>query len=144
MRIAHKMGFTLMELIMAVVIVAIMAAVALPSYVRAMEIQRCRQARDLLLTIYAGERVYASVNNNRYYNPTAAGGDWNELYMDNPAPADGSLTYTFTMGALNATFTATAKRIGGALGNNQTISINQNQAITLSVDVNGNGCPFDG
>jgi type IV pilus assembly protein PilE len=144
MRIAHKMGFTMMELIIAVVIVAIMAAVALPSYVRAMEIQRCRQARDLLLTIYAGERVYASVNNNRYYNPTKAGGDWNELYMDNPTPADGSLTYTFVMGGLDTSFTATAKRIGGALGKNQTLTINQKQTITLSVDANGNGCPFDG
>jgi len=47
-------GFTLLEVLIAVAVIAIVAAVALPQYGRAVQRSYWRTARDLLQTIYSG------------------------------------------------------------------------------------------
>ena len=135
MRTASKAGFTLIEALITVIIIAILASMALPRYARTIEQQRCREAQDALLTIYAGERVYASVNQDQYYLP----GVWKTIYMDDPTPPDGAINYGIVLGAGNTIFTATAKRIGGPK-NNSWFQIDENRNISTS----GDACPFDG
>ena len=74
-----RTGFTLIEVLIAVTIVAILASVAVPNYTRAVERAYYRQARDMMLTVYAGEQVYFATN-DVYYSP----GDWNQIFMDDP------------------------------------------------------------
>jgi type IV pilus assembly protein PilE len=99
-------GFTLTEVLITVGIIAILASMALPQYRRVVERQRWQEARDMLVTIYAGEQTFASINNNDYL--AIPGGGWDQLYMDNPTPADGALAYKVTATKTPPQFTATA------------------------------------
>ena len=72
----YNQGITLMELMITLVIVAIIMAIAYPSYQDQMEKARRAEGREFLLRIAAAqERFYT--NNNRYSNSfttVAAGG----------------------------------------------------------------------
>ena len=57
-----KAGFTLLELLMVVIIIAIMASVALPQYLRATERSRTSQVIQLLATIRGSELRYFAQN----------------------------------------------------------------------------------
>lgn len=65
-------GLTLTEILVVVVIVAIASTAAIGFYGVAMQRQRWDSARDILLTMAAGEAVYATLNSNTYF-PGAAG-----------------------------------------------------------------------
>lgn len=58
-------GFTLLELLMVVIIIAILASIALPQYLKAMEKSRSAEAMQILGQIRAAE--------NRYKAQSAAG-----------------------------------------------------------------------
>lgn len=118
----HLMGFTLMEVMITVAIVSILAAVAIPNYSRAVEQGRWSAARDVLRTIYAGEQVFFTVNNNAYLdNPTTLA-QWRQIYTDDPN-GNSSIPVTFSINASGGpcpcppavmTFTAIARLNGTA------------------------------
>jgi len=110
-------GFTLSEVLIATVIVGVLASLAIPQFTRTIERAYWRDARDLLMTTYAGEQVYFAAN-DAYYAP----GTWNTIYMDNPN--GGSVPVSFTVGVVGKTFTATATRNGG-LCNGKVQTINE-------------------
>ena len=100
---------TLMEVMIVVIILAILAAFALPQYQRTMDQARLRQAEDMLQTIRAAEIVYWS-RNNHYLAPTT----WDQLLMD--PPGGNGVTYAISSVAgqgTAATFTATAQDPNG-------------------------------
>ena len=113
-------GFTLMEMLITLVIVAILASIAIPQYRKTTETAYKREAQDLLVTIFYGERAYFLAN-SKYINP---GGAWNTIYMDNPNV--GSIPVTFTIPSANAiAFSAQATRTGGGPCVGKVITINQ-------------------
>ncbi|MBI3997174.1 MAG: prepilin-type N-terminal cleavage/methylation domain-containing protein [Candidatus Omnitrophica bacterium] len=108
-------GFTLTEVMMAVVIVGILASMAIPSYIKTIRRGYWQSAQDILLTIYTGERNY-QFNNGTWktgltkFSPNS---DWRMIKMDNPNL--GSIPIDFSVGpplvAFGDTgFTATADR----------------------------------
>ena len=119
-----RRGFSLMELMITVIVIAILAAVAIPQFQRAIEQGHFRAARDVLQTVYSGEQVYRT-SNNTYVDPTGCAQPWRCIYMDNP---NGSLPVTFTVAAGANTFTVTATRNGGPC-NNTTLTINENRVF---------------
>ena len=125
----HAVGLTLLELLVAVIIVAILVTVGLSTYRRMMERAYFRQAGDLLFTIYSGERAFFLVNDRYRDNPTGMA-QWREIHMDDPNLAGIPVTFSVTAAGSGAaaTFTATARRTDGACGT-RTRTINQDRAL---------------
>ena len=104
---------------MTVAIIAILAAVAVPRYGKAIERNYRQQAQDILTTIYYGEQAYR-VTNNTFIIPAL----WSDIFMDNPqVGAAPPITFAVTA-AKAATFTAKATRSGGQCGG-RTLTITE-------------------
>ena len=117
-------GFTLLELLMVVIIIGILAAIAIPQYLKVTERSRASEALDMLGHIRGTEVRYLAENST--YTTTLANLDFN------PTSAVGTPFYTYTVPAAGAaTFVAVATRnatafsvTSGCVGG-YTIRINQ-------------------
>jgi type IV pilus assembly protein PilE len=124
-----RRGMTLAELLMVVVVVAILAGVAIPSYIKTVEGGYRREASDLLMTIYHGERAYFFAE-REYHGPLDGGSpqtEWRKIFADNPQL--GSIPVAFSIAVDNSdadpnnrTFTATASRITSGAPKSMTIN----------------------
>ena len=115
----HKQGgFTLLELLMVVIIIAILASLALPQYIRATERSRATEALQILGALRASEHRYRAQSAKNDYTGVLA-----ELDADVPV-----------MDSWNApTFTVTA---GGAAAKGQiTVPRNVGQFATKIVGI---------
>lgn len=123
---AADRGFTLMELIIGLVIVAILAGIAIPSFSKAIEKTKVKDAQSTLAAIYSAEKIYRLDQSDPVTNrPTY--GTLDDLirlnYISNPNA--GNTTWNFTTSEVAAnTFTATATRTGGGF-NKQTITVTE-------------------
>ncbi|HEX9780401.1 MAG TPA: type II secretion system protein [bacterium] len=121
----RRRGYTLMEILITVSILGILAAIAIPRFGKVAERQRYQEAASLLGSIYAGEQAYATRHDGDYRGTPANKLDWrNDLMMDDPNPADGSISYTIQISPGADKFTASAKRTKGGC-NNKSISVDQ-------------------
>jgi len=87
-RKAFQLGTTLLELLIAVIIIGIVSTVAVPGYNRMIETRRDVEAQDALTAIFEAERLYL-LRNQEY---TA---NWGDLMMPDPG-AGGDWAYTIT------------------------------------------------
>lgn len=122
-------GFTLTEVLIAIVVVAVLAGLALPNYFRTVEQARSNEAISNLNTVYMGQRIYR-LNAGRFWpNPDGANSTLadinNNLNLELTTRFYNTITVTST-GAGTA-FTAVAAR--GNPGA-KTFTINQNGTIT--------------
>ena len=119
-------GFTLTEVLITVVILAIVAAAAVANYGVTVQRARFDAARAVLVKIFEGEKFYYStLSAAGAFTATPASAQlWlNDLQMD--IPNNANVTYTITQPGGAGTFTATATFVGP--GTTQTID----QARTL-------------
>ena len=121
--IKRKKGFTLTEVLIVVVIMAVLASLILPRFFGQSERAIVSEAVGMLSAIRQGEASYQLENNN-YIATTAAGFSWDLLGIDNPINA--KFTY-----AVDAAGTATATRLPA--GDCVTIPFN-GCTITLKSD----------
>jgi prepilin-type N-terminal cleavage/methylation domain-containing protein len=89
-------AFTLTELVIVTVVVAILAGIALPQYGKTVERARRNTALDVLQVIYSGERVYENVEDTYVDadDDTECDPIWECIYMDDPNLPPGSVAYT--------------------------------------------------
>ncbi len=68
MKKKNKLGFTLIEMLVVVLIIGILAAIALPQYQKSVEKSKASQALTLLQSIYQSAQVYRLTTGNWPYN----------------------------------------------------------------------------
>lgn len=117
----RQSGFTLLELMIVVAVIAILMSIAIPTYLRYSYRARRPDGQELLLRIAnAQERYYATFN--RY-------GSLDEIGFEDPAISEKKY-YSATLPAVNSsTFTATAAPQGDQL---------KDDCGSLSIDAVGN------
>ena len=118
-----KSGFTLLELLIVIIILGILAALALPQYLRTIEKGRSSEAiihlgmiRIAEINYYAEHRIYTD--------------NFDALDIDDPndlpTPPVGTRLFGYSITAGGSTFTASAVRtLGGEI-----LTINENGRIT--------------
>ena len=127
-RIRRTRGFTLLELMITVVIVAVLAAIALPSYLGQLRRSSRAEAQALLTDMASRQQQFLA--DRRAYAASAA-----TLGMASPASLTGK--FDFAVIAANGpppTFTLTATGLGGQV---------HDSCPVLSIDSTGNRLPAD-
>ena len=113
----NRHGFTLMEVMVTIGLIAVIASMAVPSYVRTVQEQRVNQAVSILRTIRYAERSHF-LDHDTYTT------DWTVLPMRQPNSDD----FTFTLSSASAAnFQATATQVGNP---NCVLTIDGSGAIT--------------
>jgi len=143
-RNARQKGFTLVELMITCVVVAILAAIAIPSYNSSVRKSRRTEGRNALLDLAGREERFLATNNQ--YSATAA-----DLgYASFPAPTTSgyyNLKVTATgAGGANAvpTFTITATAAGTQVGDTdcQVFSLDSTGAQTSTNSASADSTPI--
>ena len=124
----NKRGFTLLEIIIAFIVVAICCAIAMPNYFRQRERAVGGQALSTLSNIHTIEKIF-SMENNAYTNVVAD--------LTNLEPSldvtDSNWIYTLTINGPADEFTATATRQNGRFVN-YYIELESNGTVTYFDD----------
>ena len=132
MRLLNQRAITLMEVMIAVIVMAVLAGLAIPSYRQTVERARASEATTNLNIILMGEKLYNTDNStfvgglscSSTGSPTTCTAINNALNTDITAEF-----YNLNIGgASKVGFTATATRVGGT----KSYTINQTGTVTSS------------
>ena len=135
-RFKNNQGFTLIELMIVVVIIGILAAMAIPRFMKATTQTKQSEAKLILKQIYVNQRTYRQQSlANTYYvpagpassaTPTAFSAIWIDMMP--------GIAYTYSIAVTPNTFLATA---AGNIDDDATLdtwTIDQNGVLINTID----------
>lgn len=110
--IERKGGYSLIELLITVAIVALVIGLGIPSYKKAVESSRARFAWQTLKSIRNGERAYKLEQGSFLaISETDPDSTWNLIQMENPGYQRTKMGYKFSVVIGGTTFTGRATRV---------------------------------
>ncbi len=117
-----RSGFSLLELMIGMIIVTILASIAIPSFSKAIEKTKVKDAQTTLAALYSSEKIYR-LDQTSYGTLTNL---VSNNYISDPDPSNNNTNWDFsaTVGGAGSTFTATATRTGGAY-NGKTVTADE-------------------
>lgn len=113
MKLRGKSGFTLMELLVVLIIIGVLAAIGIPTYLNQVEKARARQAVEMLGSYREAQQRH--LLENETYTGTLAD-------LDVDGPSGGRVYWTFSTTGSTTTFSILANRTSSAT---DWISINE-------------------
>jgi type IV pilus assembly protein PilA len=140
-RAQEEKGFTLIELLVVILIIGILAAIAIPSFLNQKGKAQDSQAKVVVRDAETAMETYATNNNGSYAGATSA----LLLGIDPTLAGSGSNTASLSgnpTGLTASTYTVVAVAPGS--GNNYTIANNNGTITRTCTTVNTGGCPASG
>ncbi len=104
----NSKGFTLIELMIVVVIIGILAALAIPRFMRSTTKSKQSEAKQLLKQVYTMQRAYRQEFNAYCLNGVAASSAAPTGFAQIGVDVMATARYTYTMAAAADAFTCTA------------------------------------
>ncbi|MEN9756582.1 MAG: hypothetical protein RL755_769 [Pseudomonadota bacterium] len=103
-----QMGFTLVELLIALTIVGILTSIAYPHYVQYIQKAKRAEAQATLLSLASAMEQWRLENNNEYTNATLGTGATAIFANQVPVNSGATKTYSLSVVADKTTYTLTA------------------------------------
>ncbi len=124
-----RYGFTLMELMLTVIIIAILVSIAVPNYINTVERARAREARSTLESMRAAEQTYASERRVMIDLDASDSDPWTMVGLEDPHNNNRrSWNYTFDSTSGNGT----ATRNSGPYSGTWSIQLNIDGTETVN------------
>ena len=130
----NSKGFTLIELMIVVVIIGILAALAIPRFMRSTTKAKQTEAKQLLKQIYTMQHAYRQEFNAYCLNAVVASAAAPATYARIGVDIGASARYTYTMAAAVNTFTCTATANLDDDATVDTWTINDAGTLTCTID----------
>ena len=129
-----KKGFTLIELMIVVVIIGILAALAIPRFMRSTTKAKQSEAKQLLKQIYTMQRAYRQENDVYTLNGVTASAAAPNTFAAIGVEISASARYAYVMVAAANTFTCTATANLDDDATNDVWTITESGALTCTSD----------
>jgi len=134
-RSSEDSGFTLVELLVVMLILGVLAAIAVPSFLNQRDKARDAEAKAGARTAQTAMETYATDSGGSYAGAAADGADLKDI-------EEILIDFTITVASTDDTYTL---RVDSETGNRFTISRAASGVVTLDCEARGeDGCPADG